>query len=99
MSKEKQEEKLKKRRITFSLEAPEAREVILLGDFNNWDAKAHPMKRNQEGVWKKIVMLAPERYEYRFLVDGHWCNDPQNDLSCPNCFGSQNNIILVSPKK
>ncbi|MDY6973201.1 MAG: glycogen-binding domain-containing protein [Thermodesulfobacteriota bacterium] len=44
-------------------------------------------------------MLYPERYEYRFLVDGQWYNDPQNDLTCPNCFGTQNNVILVGRKK
>jgi hypothetical protein len=28
-------------------------------------------------------------------VDGEWYNDPGNTLKCPNCFGSENNVIEV----
>jgi hypothetical protein len=30
-------------------------------------------------------------------VDGRWCNDPGNPVKCPNCFGTQNDVIVVSP--
>ena len=46
-------------------------------------------------MWRKTVMIYPGRYEYRFWVDGEWYNDPLNTLRCPNCFGSENNIIEV----
>jgi 1,4-alpha-glucan branching enzyme len=85
-----------KRRVTFSLSAPSAREVSLGGDFNHWDAIAHPMKKDANGLWKKTLVLAPARYEYKFMVDGGWQNDPKNDQTCPNCFGTQNNVINVS---
>jgi 1,4-alpha-glucan branching enzyme len=49
----------KKRRVTFSLEAPAAQEVILCGDFDNWNIKTHPMKKDKSGVWKRSVMLPP----------------------------------------
>ena len=32
--------------------APGARELYLIGDFNNWDRTATPMQRNKDGVWK-----------------------------------------------
>ena len=84
-----------KRRVTFSLSAPTANEILLCGDFNNWDASAHPMKKDANGVWKKALVLAPARYEYKFLVDGEWRNDPNNDQTCPNSFGTQNNVINI----
>ncbi|HUU40372.1 MAG TPA: isoamylase early set domain-containing protein [Desulfatiglandales bacterium] len=84
-----------KRRVIFSLKAPTANKVSVGGDFNNWDAIAHPMKKDQDGVWKKTLMLSPARYEYKFLVDGQWRNDPKNDVACPNRFGTQNNVIDV----
>ena len=87
--------KIKRRKVTFSLEAAEAKEVSLMGDFDKWNAKNRPMKMNQSGMWEKIVMLFPGRYEYRFLVDGQWWNDPQNDQVCPNLFGTQNNVITI----
>ena len=95
MSKKKQEKKIQRRRITFKLEAPEAKEAILVGDFNSWDLKKHTMKKDNKGRWTKIVTLAPGRYEYKFLVDGQWQNDPGNDQMVHNSFGTVNNILNV----
>jgi len=83
------------RSIEFVLEMPKAQQVILMGDFNLWNPKTHPMSRDKNGVWHKTVMIFPGRYEYRFLVDGEWYNDPCNTLRCPNSFGSENNVIEV----
>ena len=94
MAKETSKTSAKRRRVTFTYESQSAGEVILMGDFNQWDQKVHPMKNNGKGLWKKIVMLYPGRHEYRFLVDGQWRNDPNNAL-CPNDFGSHNNILEV----
>jgi 1,4-alpha-glucan branching enzyme len=90
--------KPKRRRVRFSYGSPEAKEVILMGDFNRWDPKVHSMKKDEVGVWRKTLMLYPGRYEYRFLVDGKWENDPQNEAFCLNCFGTQNNVIAILPK-
>jgi 1,4-alpha-glucan branching enzyme len=95
MSKKKQENKTQKRRITFKFEASRAKEAILAGDFNSWDAKKHIMKRDNKGRWSKIVILSPGRYEYKFLVDGEWQNDPSNDQMVPNSFGTLNNFLNV----
>lgn len=84
-----------RRRIEFILDSPQAQQVILMGDFNHWDPKVHPMKKDNDGVWRKVVMIHPGRYEYRFWVDGEWVNDPYNTQRCLNCFGSENNIIEV----
>ena len=86
----------KKTRVTFSLEAPAAQEVILCGDFDNWNIKTHPMKKDKSGVWTKTLMLSPGRYEYKFLLDGQWRNDPKNDQTRPNRFGTRNNVLTIS---
>jgi 1,4-alpha-glucan branching enzyme len=96
-TKVKTEAKPKRRRTLFHLEAPEAGEVFLVGDFNNWDVQKHPMKKEENGVWKKITLLLPGRYEYKFLVDGRWQNDSASDQLCVNCYGTQNNLIEVNP--
>ncbi len=85
----------KKRRLTFSLEAPGAKQVILVGDFNKWNEKAHPMRKNDKGIWGKIVMLSPGMHQYKFLVDGEWWNDPNNDQTCYNDYGTLNSLIMV----
>ena len=86
----------RKQRVVFSLKAPDAREVKLIGDFNQWNLATHPMKMDHTGVWKRIVMLSPGRYEYKFLVDGRWQNDPENKETCPNRFGTHNNVLVIS---
>jgi 5'-AMP-activated protein kinase regulatory beta subunit len=95
MSKPKQKKKSQNKRITFKLEAPGAKEAILVGDFNSWDDKKHKMKKDNKGMWTKIVTLAPGSYEYKFLVDGQWENDPSNDKVVTNSFGTLNNILTV----
>ncbi|MBI9085813.1 MAG: isoamylase early set domain-containing protein [Desulfobacterales bacterium] len=85
----------KRRRVTFRLVSTEASEIFVVGDFNDWEARKHPMKPDGTGSWKKVLMLKPGRYEYRFRVDGRWCDDPENDHRVPNCFGSQNNVVQV----
>jgi 1,4-alpha-glucan branching enzyme len=95
MSKVKSKQKIKRRSWTFSLEAAGAKEVLLTGDFNNWSPEKHPMKRDENGMWNKAVMLSPGNYEYKFLVDGQWREDPRNDHICPNCFGTYNSVIKL----
>ncbi|MGD9334533.1 MAG: isoamylase early set domain-containing protein [Desulfobacterales bacterium] len=95
MSHIKPSQKSGRRRVIFSLKSPDASEVILMGDFNQWNPKKHPMKKDDNGVWKKTTMLFPGKYEYRFLVNNRWVNDPENNQTCLNRFGSRNNFIIV----
>ena len=95
MSAIKSELKPKRRKVTFSLTSPDAIEVILMGDFNQWNPKVHPMKKNKTGGWEKVTLLFPGTYEYRFMVDGQWKNDPNNNQTRANQFGTKNNFIVV----
>jgi 1,4-alpha-glucan branching enzyme len=83
----------KRRRVAFSFKTTAADEVILMGDFNNWNSKKHPMKNDGSGMWSKTVVLSPGKYEYKFFVDGKWKKDPQNVQTCSNCFGTQNSVL------
>lgn len=80
----------------FTLKAPNATEVLLVGDFNNWEGSDYRMRKFKDGTCKKSVKLKPGRYEYRFLVDGEWWCDPENPNRQPNSFGSENSVIEVS---
>jgi enterochelin esterase family protein len=63
------------RRVTFRLRAPEAKTVMVSGDFGN-DAA---MQRAADGTWTVTVgPLAPEMYVYFFIVDGVRLTDPAN---------------------
>ena len=88
----------KNRRVTFRLNAPSVKEVILMGDFNNWDADGHPMKKDENGIWKVDIVIPPGKYEYRLLVDGQWRLDSGNNQTVPNSFGTENNVLTVFEK-
>jgi 1,4-alpha-glucan branching enzyme len=79
----------------FSLSAPQAKSVFIAGNFNQWNLSAHPLKRDKKGVWKISLPLGPGRYEYRFLVDGQWQNDPNCSSFIENPFGTLNCLRIV----
>ena len=83
-----------RKRVYFKLRAPGAEEVILCGSFNNWETHSHHLKRDKKGVWRTYLSMEPGIYEYRFLVDGQWQNDPEADVM-PNAVGSQNCLQVV----
>jgi 5'-AMP-activated protein kinase regulatory beta subunit len=89
----------KRRRITFSFDAPKVANVSLVGEFNNWDPSKHPMKCNANGKWTKTVVLDPGIYEYKFVADENWVADPQNSHARLNCYGTFNSLITVSTPK
>jgi len=80
----------------FTILAPEAKSVLLAGDFTQWQEKPIPLKKGRNGVWKASVNLQPGTYHYRFLVDGQWIDDPQCSLHSPNPYGSQDDVCIVT---
>ena len=57
-----------KRKVTFAVRAPFAKEITLIGDFNNWDTTVHTMEREDDGLWKLTIQLSPGKYEYKLQV-------------------------------
>lgn len=85
----------RQKRIDFEFFAPEARQVQLAGDVNEWDPQQTPLKKGPKGQWSVSLSLPPGRYEYRFYVDGSWQND-QRPVECiPNAFGTWNCVLEV----
>lgn len=87
-------EKPKDKTIEFHLSMPQAQSVAVAGTFNNWDTKRHPLQKDGTN-WKTSVSLAPGRYEYRFVADGQWLNDPNAKETVGNDFGSTNSVLIV----
>lgn len=84
------------RQQTITLEAPGAKSVVVTGSFCDWSPQGCPMRYHRNGgVWATTLSLTPGRYEYRFLVDGEWCDDPTCEERVPNPFGSQNCVFQV----
>jgi 1,4-alpha-glucan branching enzyme len=80
----------------FSLYAPEAVCVSLAGDFNAWNPDDCPLEKSPEGTWERAVVLPAGRHEYKFVVDGHWQDDPRCAERAPNPFGGENCVVILS---
>jgi len=86
---------------------PNAIDVCIAGTFNEWKADATPMLLLGNGRWAKELSLPAGCYEYRFVVDGQWVDDPAAKESVTNPFGGVNAILeirasdppLPTPKK
>lgn len=72
-----------------------ARNVCIVGTFNDWDPKTTPMVTTGPGQWIKELALSPGIYEYQYVVDGRWINDPHAVKSTPNPFGGRNSVLVV----
>jgi hypothetical protein len=82
------------RAATFAIEAPSAKEIYLVGDFNHWRINDESrLARFDNGKWEKTVNLSPGRYRYKFVVDGEWILDSRNSKTEPNPFGTLDSII------
>ena len=84
-----------KKRVNFALSAPEASRVNLAGTFNDWDPEAKPLRLDKEGVWRTWLSLPPGEYEYLFVVDDQWCEDPACPEQTENPYGSRNSVVRV----
>lgn len=83
------------RKVEFSLAAVAASRVLLAGDFTAWDSQPVALKKDKRGVWSAKLPLAPGKYEYRYIVDGEWVDDPNAESHVDNPFGTQNSLIVV----
>ena len=64
--------------VRLTLEAPAALSVSVCGDWNDWNPKAQPMKR-QDGKWQiDLELKRGKTYQYQFLVNGEtWIPGPE----------------------
>ena len=84
------------REIIFNLRVPEAKEVYVVGDFNNWTPDEKSRMQIEQDAWRKKLTLQPGRYHYRFVVDGKWVDDPANPKKESNPFGDMNSLLEIS---
>ena len=86
---------LEEQEIIFTFFGPEAREVNVAGNFNGWRPDATPLKNTDAGKWIVRLMLRSGQYEYRFVVDGRWSEDPRASQRVANPYGSFNSVLQV----
>lgn len=81
--------------IVFSLFAPEAKEVYVAGDFNNWKLDENSRMINRNGTWSRKIFLNLGSYHYRFVIDGKWVEDFNNPTRETNPYGELNSLLEI----
>jgi len=83
--------------VMFAARFDNAKRVQIAGDFNNWSAMSTPLLPNGHASrWVTQLPLPPGKYRYRFVVDGKWMTDPNNERVETNEYGELNNVIEVA---
>ena len=85
-----------KGRVCLGFYAPAAETVFVAGTFNDWQPSAMPLQRQTDGRWAVELLIEPGRYEYRFVVDGQWTDDPLSSAYVSNPFGGLNCVLVAA---
>lgn len=70
----------------------DAKRVMVAGSFNNWSPDVLGMKQTDSG-WIANVHLGPGKYWYKFVVDGNWIIDNDNQLKENDGQGNINSVF------
>lgn len=69
--------------VIFTLRAPDATAVYLVGDFNRWNPTVEPMLQEGDEFVVRLFLVAGT-YRYKFVVDGKPIADPDNPGVSPD---------------
>jgi len=81
--------------VLFSYSDPNADVVFLAGDFNGWNENDIQLEKDSTGLFTVKLRLKDGRYEYKFIVDGVWKEDPDNPNKVPDPYGGYNSVVEV----
>lgn len=84
-------------KVTFSILTKKANSVSVVGDFNNWNPTNGEMSKLKNGTFKGVFeMPKATTYEFKYVVDGIFVNEPEADSQVWNEFaGSENSVLVV----
>ena len=83
--------------VQFRLDAPNAHQVQLAGNFTSWKASV-ALKRSASGVWTVVLPLAPGVHNYAFVIDGNdWVADPLAQPVSDGFGGTNSQVAVLTP--
>ena len=87
-------------KVKFALtkeQVANAKSIALVGEFNNWDTSATPMRKQKSGVYASTLNLdVNQAYQFRYLLDGNiWINDEAADDYVTNTISHESNCVVV----
>ena len=82
-------------KVTFSIEAKEAKTAAVVGDFNNWTAADGELSKLKNGTFKgRFDLPVDNSYEFKYFIDDSYVNDSEADSYRWNDFANTENGVL-----
>jgi hypothetical protein len=88
--------------VQFTLVAPDAKKVAVVGDFNSWDPShaAFQARHTGGGVWTVTAKVPVGHHRYSFVVDDSvWMADPMAPRAHDNDFGLPKSALVVGSEQ
>lgn len=83
-------------KVTFAVEAKQATEVAVIGDFNQWKAAEGSLSKLKNGTFKGSFDLPKDsEYEFKYIIDGEYVNEPEADFQRWNEYGGSENSVIA----
>lgn len=88
-------------RVTFKLPADlmpkNAKKAVVVGEFNEWNPKTHPLKKRKDGSFSATITIdAGREYRFRYIAGKEtWLNDDAPDAVAVNEFGGEDCVLKV----
>ena len=71
----------------------DVRQIFISGTFNDWSTSQTPVKKI-DGGWTVSLPIKPGKYQYKYIIDGRWTQDPGNKLKADDLNGGYNSVIF-----
>jgi sporulation protein YlmC with PRC-barrel domain len=81
--------------VQLLFHAPAKTKIYLAGTFNNWSPTTIKLGYHGKATYSTMLLLPAGYYEYKFIVNGIWQNNPECKDLVPNTLGSQNCRLVV----
>ncbi|OCB75181.1 isoamylase early set domain-containing protein [Flavobacterium crassostreae] len=83
-------------KVTFVIAENTGIQAAVVGDFNGWDAQLGTLKKFKNGNFKGVFdICVGKSYEFRYVVDGVYSNEPEADFDIWNDHAAAKNSVLV----
>ena len=81
--------------VTFELALPEAKEVELVGEFNDWQPIQMKKAKAKNAPFRiKVRIPKNGEFQFRYFVNAQeWHNDEAADAYWPNEHGTDNSVV------
>ncbi|MAJ31855.1 MAG: hypothetical protein CMC18_04260 [Flavobacteriaceae bacterium] len=83
--------------VVFKFQAKPTDHVFVAGDFNHWNPKSISLSLNKKGYFNCAILLpAKNKFEYRFVVNDKFVQDPTCEIRVWNSFAQADNSVLTT---